>query len=196
MRKRYERPCRQIDGNSNPHCGGFDENQSYRVLTMHQAFSPQETNWWDSSGNSPVKILASRCVCKKNRRTKSWLTWPDVCTVTGRKMIWSVYLCRTDDNDTSLFWPHFFHIRFFRSMCFFHRAWGWSFPNCCVCIWLTDRWKKIFFSTANTHSACAFNQILLSSSRIVWDVSDRSFLVASRIAVGGHVGWCSRGTWL
>ena len=31
----------------------------------------KKRNYSDSSGNSPTKILSSRCTCKKNRRTKS-----------------------------------------------------------------------------------------------------------------------------
>ena len=31
----------------------------------------KKRNCSDSSGNSPAKILASRCVCKKNRRKSS-----------------------------------------------------------------------------------------------------------------------------
>jgi hypothetical protein len=38
---------------------------------------------------SPAKILASRCVYKKNRRTKSSYTRPEVLPVTGRKTMGS-----------------------------------------------------------------------------------------------------------
>ena len=44
----------------------------------------KKRNCSDSSGNSPAKILASRCTCKKSRRTK---TRPEVLTVTGRKTL-------------------------------------------------------------------------------------------------------------
>ena len=52
----------------------------------------KKRNCSDSSGNSPAKILASRCACKKSRRVKSSYTRPEVFTETGRKTMGSV-LC-------------------------------------------------------------------------------------------------------
>ena len=59
--EKYESPCGQVDGNSNPHYRGFGENQSYSTLKIRQTYSSQKRNWSDSSGNSPTKTLASRC---------------------------------------------------------------------------------------------------------------------------------------
>ena len=45
----------------------------------------EETLTRNTSGNSPVKILASRCACMKCSRAKSSYTRPEVITVIGRK---------------------------------------------------------------------------------------------------------------
>ncbi len=40
-------------------------------LRLVKCEAHKKRNCSDSSGNSPAKILASRCACKKNRRVKS-----------------------------------------------------------------------------------------------------------------------------
>ena len=40
-------------------------------LRLSKCETRKKRNWSDSSGNSPVKLLASRCTCKKNSRVKS-----------------------------------------------------------------------------------------------------------------------------
>jgi hypothetical protein len=40
-------------------------------LRLDKREARKKRNCSDSSGNSPVKILASRCECKKNSRAKS-----------------------------------------------------------------------------------------------------------------------------
>jgi hypothetical protein len=49
----------------------------------------KKRNCSDSSVNSPAKILPSRCTWKKNRRTKSSETRPEVLTTTVRKTMGS-----------------------------------------------------------------------------------------------------------
>jgi hypothetical protein len=42
-----------------------------KSLRFAKLAARQKRNCSDSSGNSPAKILDSRCACKKRRRTKS-----------------------------------------------------------------------------------------------------------------------------
>ena len=63
-RERYERPRRHVDGNSNPHCRGFGEDQTNRALKLSQACSAEKAKLV-RLGNSPAKALASRCARKK-----------------------------------------------------------------------------------------------------------------------------------
>ena len=45
-------------------------------LRLDKREPDKKRNWSDSSGNSPVKILASRCACKKSSRAKcSLVVW-------------------------------------------------------------------------------------------------------------------------
>ena len=41
------------------------------TLIFTKCAGRKKRNYSDSTGNSPAKILASRCACKKIRRTKS-----------------------------------------------------------------------------------------------------------------------------
>jgi hypothetical protein len=66
---RYERPRRHIDGNSKlvtlmgETLARIKPTDPLRI-TMREA--RKKRNCSDSSGNSPAKILASRCACKKS----------------------------------------------------------------------------------------------------------------------------------
>ena len=66
-------------------------------LRVAKGEARKKRNCSDSSGNSPVKMLASRCACKKSIRVKSSQTRPEVFTVIGRKTMGSglsVYILR------------------------------------------------------------------------------------------------------
>jgi hypothetical protein len=82
-RERYERPRRQVDGNSNPHCRllwfWIKSNWSLKVS---QAGSAKETKLIRFLGNSPAKVLASRWACNKSKHRKSSYKWLEVFTAT------------------------------------------------------------------------------------------------------------------
>jgi hypothetical protein len=58
-------------------------------IRLDKRVTRQKRNCSDSSGNSPAKILGSRCSCQKMRRVKSLQTSPEVLTATGRKTMGS-----------------------------------------------------------------------------------------------------------
>ncbi len=59
-------------------------------LIFSKRVSRKKRNYSDSSGNSPAKVLTSRCGCKKIRRTKSSYTRTEVPLLTAtRKKKWS-----------------------------------------------------------------------------------------------------------
>jgi hypothetical protein len=50
---------------------GFPENTPADPLRLAEREARKKRNCLDASGNSPDKILPSRCACKKIRRVKS-----------------------------------------------------------------------------------------------------------------------------